>query len=182
MAFRFYDPETLPARFDIVYCWFPYRESRTKRAPKPRPGLVFDSAIDEDGLPYVWVHYGTSQNFDHLNPFQFVVGNSADIERAGLTYMTRFDLRPPELLPWAEEFVIERHRGQGLIMGRLPPRQIEALNKQSAILRHKLLEFAKIVEMQNAQVHAEKKPGQVAKQNPRKPRRLRKSAIDPSDE
>ena len=166
MEFRFYPAETLPSRFDIVHCCFPYREAPGVPGPKARPGLVFDAMVNpEDDHPYVFVHYGTSQKFDRLNPFQFVIGNSADIERSGLRYMTRFDLRPPELLPWCAEFFCARDAGQGPILGRLPPRQIDALRRHGAQLNKHFKAMQTIADMQDDEVGSKKKPGQIAKQN-----------------
>jgi hypothetical protein len=170
MTFSFYDADTLPSRFDIIYCRFPYEEAPGLPGPKPRPGLVYDGLINPaDGLPYVFVHYGTSQNFDRLNPFQFVIGNSADIVRSGLTFMTRFDLRKPEPIPWAEEFVCMREGASSLILGRLPPRQIDALRRHGDALKRHFKAIQVITQMQDVEIDSKKKPGQIAKQN-RRPR------------
>jgi hypothetical protein len=141
-SLSFYSPETLPSRFDIVWCNFPHREHPTQPGPEPRPALVYHAGVNEaDGHPYVFVHYGTSRNFDQLNPFQFIIGNYRDIGHCGLDCMTRFDLLRNVQLPWSAEYIAEKAPGAGLIVGTLPPRVIARLKEQGDAL-HRIAELA----------------------------------------
>ncbi|MEA3047735.1 MAG: hypothetical protein QOJ53_2067 [Sphingomonadales bacterium] len=130
---NFFPAETLPSRFDIVKCRFPYRQKPDEPGPKERPGLVFDAGVNPaDGHPYVFVHYGSGRNFDDMNPFQFVVGNYRDIGYSGLDYQTRFDLLTNVQLPWCAEFIAET--AKGLVLGRLPDRVIARLKMHGKVL------------------------------------------------
>jgi hypothetical protein len=149
----FFAPETLPSRFDIVKCRFPYSDKPFDPGPKERPGLVYDAGVNPaDGHPYVFLHYGSGRNFDSMNPFQFVVGNYRDIGYAGLDYQTRFDLLNNVQIPWCSEFIAET--AKGLILGRLPDRVVARLKVHGQAL-HEIAELRLTEIYQAAEKHGE---------------------------
>jgi len=69
----YYPVSTLPAALDVVWCRFPEHLDLGKPGPKPRPGLVAETAILEGGEPVVHVIYGTSKLKAATRPLDFFV-------------------------------------------------------------------------------------------------------------
>jgi hypothetical protein len=80
------------------------------------------------------VAYGTSQTHKDFYS-SFYVGNLVEMNAAGLFHPTRFELANPLLLPWSEEFFIQRPDGVGPIVGRFSDAQIALCSQVVKILR-----------------------------------------------
>jgi hypothetical protein len=96
---------TPPTPGDIVWCQFPNLPRRNP-GPKPRPALVCDVTVREDGV-VVTVAYGTSQGLQRLHKGEFAItkqSTPAAYSSAGLSFDTKFDLRQSVELPWNEDF------------------------------------------------------------------------------
>ena len=134
---------TTPNALDIVWCRFP-ESSELKPGPKPRPALVKRVLKDpKTGTYAVEVIFGTGTLKPGLQN-QLVVSHYRDLEEGGLSKATRFDLELTKKLPWAKEFFVEIHPGDGPIIGRL-----------SAVCRLDLLEIR--AKMQKEKLAAEAK-------------------------
>ncbi|MFC3711267.1 hypothetical protein ACFOMD_01710 [Sphingoaurantiacus capsulatus] len=75
--------------------------------------------MDDDGLPWVSVVYGTTKLRREERLGDFVVANLAELDAAGLYRATRFDLNKCATLPWATNFFQTRPGYQSPVIGRL---------------------------------------------------------------
>ena len=82
-----------PIAGDIVWCHFP---DHIHPKPKPRPGLLVSTKVDDESKIFVSVAYGTSQKTDRLYSGEFLIAKSehpAAYSSAGLSYDTKFNLK-----------------------------------------------------------------------------------------
>jgi hypothetical protein len=104
----FYPITTLPAPYDIVWCLFPEHVDLGHLGPKPRPGIVLNVAVHEDGAGdaqgEVQVIYGTGKLKLMQRRQDFFVTNMAEMDVCGLHKATRFDLDTVAWLPWSREW------------------------------------------------------------------------------
>lgn len=91
-----YNP--LPAIGDIIWCRFTQHEDLGHPGPKPRPGLILNVFPD---LHAVLIVYGTSRT-DHVYQGEFVIDDQLDT--AGLSWPTKFDLNRLQKLPFNTEW------------------------------------------------------------------------------
>jgi len=116
-----------PAAGDIVWCHFP---DYIHPKPKPRPGLIASTQIDEEGQLFVTVAYGTSQKTDRLYSGEFRISQSEHpiaYASAGLSYNTKFDLSKMLDLPYNDDyFSVPPHapHGQTPKLGILHPSMV----------------------------------------------------------
>ena len=115
---------------DILWCHFPELPEVDPR-PKPRPALVAQVTIRDDGA-VVAVVYGTSQRMDRLLPGEFAsrkAQNPAAFALAGLSFDTKFNFKQMVEVPWADAFFKVPPRamhGQNPILGTLHPSMMQA--------------------------------------------------------
>ncbi len=126
----YYPVTTLPAALDIVWCHFPFDINLGNPGPKPRPALVAETAISDEGnLPEVHVIYGTSKLKRDKRPLDFFVENYRDMHDAGLYQATRFDMDRHIWLPWASEwFTPPSAQYSNPAMGHLSDNSCKLLN------------------------------------------------------
>lgn len=99
-------PDTPPAAFDIVTCYYPVHDPESGEPPKLRPTLVLNVFKGKSSGTYLCqVAYGTS----HLKMttrlhLDVIIQNAADLSMLGLPMATRFDLDRKLHLPWTPEF------------------------------------------------------------------------------
>jgi len=86
---------------DVCFCHLP-EEGFAKQA-KLRPVIILDAAI-EDGIQYLTVAKGTSQNIDKCYLGEFVVTSSTDLRVCGLVKPTKFQLNRIEKLPLSDQW------------------------------------------------------------------------------
>jgi hypothetical protein len=126
---KFYDLETAPNVFDIVWCKWPRREDAGRPGPWVRPVLVLDKRLmlderDQTAWMAITAAYGTG--LENVKPAE-VAGNilipTAKCHAAGLHKATIFklDLNNRKRLPWAEEYFVPQEyvRSQKIIVGSL---------------------------------------------------------------
>ncbi len=113
-----------PTAGDVVWCHFP---DHIQPRPKPRPALVISTQLDDEGLVFVQVAYGTSQKTNRLYSGEFRISkieHPAAYQSAGLSYDTKFDLRQVLELPFNSDFFsVPPHapHGQNPRLGSLHP-------------------------------------------------------------
>ena len=113
-----------PTAGDVVWCHFP---DHIQPRPKPRPALVISTQLDDEGLVFVQVAYGTSQKTNRLYSGEFRISkieHPAAYQSAGLSYDTKFDLRQVLELPFnSDYFSVPPHapHGQNPKLGSLHP-------------------------------------------------------------
>jgi hypothetical protein len=89
---------------DIVWCHFP---DHVQPKPKPRPALILATKIDDDGLVFVNVAYGTSQKTNRLFAGEFKIAKAehpAAYASAGLSFDTKFNLKSVCELPFNSDY------------------------------------------------------------------------------
>jgi hypothetical protein len=113
-----------PTAGDIVWCHFP---DHIHPEPKPRPGLILATKLDDEGLLFVSVAYGTSQKTNRLYSGEFRITRSehpAAYTSAGLSFDTKFNLKHTLELPFNDAyFSVPPHapHGQNPKLGTLHP-------------------------------------------------------------
>ena len=113
-----------PTAGDIVWCHFP---DHIHPEPKPRPGLILATKLDDEGLLFVSVAYGTSQKTNRLYSGEFRITQSehpAAYTSAGLSFDTKFNLKHALELPFNDAyFSVPPHapHGQNPKLGTLHP-------------------------------------------------------------
>ena len=116
-----------PAAGDIVWCHFP---DNVHPKPKPRPALILVTKVDDNGVVFASVAYGTSQKTNRLYSGEFRISkaeNPAAYESAGLSYDTKFNLKAiVELLFNDAYFSVPPHapHGQSPKLGILHPSMV----------------------------------------------------------
>ncbi|WP_285111058.1 hypothetical protein [Leclercia adecarboxylata] len=88
----------LPAIGDIIWCRFSQHVDLGHPGPKARPGLILNVFPD---LHAVLIVYGTSRT-DHVYQGEFVIDDQLDT--AGLSWPTKFDLNRLQKLPFNTEW------------------------------------------------------------------------------
>ena len=94
---------------------------------KPRPGLILATKLDDEGLLFVSVAYGTSQKTNRLYSGEFRITRSehpAAYTSAGLSFDTKFNLKHTLELPFNDAyFSVPPHapHGQNPKLGTLHP-------------------------------------------------------------
>jgi mRNA-degrading endonuclease toxin of MazEF toxin-antitoxin module len=115
---------------DILWCQFPELPELTP-GPKPRPALVVQVIVKEDGVA-VTVVYGTSQRLERLLAGEFAIRkaqNPAAYALAGLSFDTKFNFRQLVDLPWTDAFFKvppKAGHGQSPQLGTLHPSLMHA--------------------------------------------------------
>ena len=113
-----------PTAGDIVWCHFP---DNIHPRPKPRPGLIIATKVDNDGMIFVSVAYGTSKKTDRLYSGEFRIAkveHPAAYASAGLSFDTKFDFGKTLDLPFNDTyFSVPPHAPNGQIpkLGTLHP-------------------------------------------------------------
>ena len=116
-----------PTAGDIVWCHFP---DHIHPKPKPRPGLLVSTKVDDESMVFVSVAYGTSQKTDRLYSREFLITQSkhpAAYCSAGLSYDTKFNLKNILELPFNDAFFsVPPHapHGQSPKLGTLHPSMV----------------------------------------------------------
>ena len=119
-----------PVVGDILWCHFPELPD-VDPGPKPRPALVAQVTIRDDGA-VVAVVYGTSQRLDRLLPGEFAIRkaqNPAAFALAGLSFDTKFNFKQIVELPWTDaSFKVPPRamHGQNPMLGTLHPSMMQA--------------------------------------------------------
>lgn len=119
-----------PVLGDILWCHFPELPALDP-GPKPRPALVVQVTVKDDGA-VVAVVYGTSQRLDRLLSGEFAVRkseNPAAFALAGLSFDTKFNFKQIVDLPWTSAFVKvppKAAHGQNPKLGTLHPSMMHA--------------------------------------------------------
>ncbi len=93
-----------PTAGEIVWCHFP---DNIHPKPKPRPGLIISTKVDDEENFFVSVAYGTSQKTNRLYIGEFLISkrdHSAAYASAGLSYDTKFNLKRILELPFNEDY------------------------------------------------------------------------------
>jgi hypothetical protein len=93
-----------PTAGEIVWCHFP---DNIHPKPKPRPGLIISTKIDDEENFFVSVSYGTSQKTNRLYSGEFLISKrdySAAYVSAGLSYDTKFNLQRILELPFNDDY------------------------------------------------------------------------------
>jgi len=123
---------------DIVWCHFP---DHVQPKPKPRPALILATKIDDDGLVFVNVAYGTSQKTNRLFAGEFKIAKAehpAAYASAGLSFDTKFNLKSVYELPFNSDFFsVPPHapHGQTPKMGVLHPSMVRVAASAYAAAR-----------------------------------------------
>lgn len=118
-----------PVVGDILWCQFP-ELPEVDPGPKPRPALVVQVTVKEDGA-VVAVVYGTSQRLDRLLSGEFAIRkaqNPAAFTLAGLSFDTKFNFRQIVELPWTAAFFKvppKASHGQSPKLGTLHPSMMQ---------------------------------------------------------
>ena len=116
-----------PTAGEIVWCHFP---DNIHPKTKPRPALIISTKVDDEGMIFVSVAYGTSQKTDRLYSGEFRISKSehpAAYTSAGLSYDTKFDLRKVLELAFNDDyFSVPPHAPHGQIpkLGSLHPSMV----------------------------------------------------------
>src|SRR5580700_1945402 len=140
MDWRFYSLDSLPARYDIVWCKWPRPVDKLRPGPWTRPVLVREVMVLEYGpsaVRYgaVVVSYGTGE-FDRAAraDWDLIIDDWREIKAVGLHKPTMFSLDPGfrRRLPWAEDYFLspEYVRSVGTIAGRLNSEQLQRLHER----------------------------------------------------
>jgi hypothetical protein len=116
-----------PSAGEIVWCHFP---DNIHPKPKPLPGLIVSTKVDDEGMIFLSVAYGTSQKTDRLYSGEFRITKAehpAAHKSAGLSYDTKFDLSKVLELPFNDAyFSVPPHapHGQNPKLGTLHPSMV----------------------------------------------------------
>lgn len=116
-----------PTAGEIVWCHFP---DNIHPKPKPRPGLIISTKLDDDGFIFVIVAYGTSKKTERLYSGEFLIAKTeypADYTSAGLSYDTKFNFRNTIELPFNSAYFSVPPRapcGQTPKLGTLHPSMV----------------------------------------------------------
>ncbi|MCE2868068.1 MAG: type II toxin-antitoxin system PemK/MazF family toxin [Oxalobacteraceae bacterium] len=116
-----------PTAGDIVWCHFP---DNIHPRPKPRPGLIIATKVDNEGMIFVSVAYGTSKKTDRLYSGEFRIAkveHPAAYVSAGLSFDTKFDFGKTLDLPFNDTyFSVPPHAPNGQIpkLGTLHPSMV----------------------------------------------------------
>jgi len=127
-----------PTAGDIVWCHFP---NHIHLKPKPRPGLIVATKLDDEGLLFVSVAYGTSQKTSRLYSGEFRIAQSehpAAYAAAGLSYDTKFNLKHMLELPFNDAYLsVPPHapHGQNPKLGTLHPSLVRIAGAAYAALK-----------------------------------------------
>lgn len=115
---------------DLLWCYFP-ELPELDPGPKPRPALVVQVTIKDDGA-VVAVVYGTSQRLDRLLSGEFAIRkaqNSAAFALAGVSFDTKFNFKQLVDLPSTDSFFKvppKATNGQNPKLGTLHPSMMQA--------------------------------------------------------
>ena len=116
-----------PVAGEIVWCHFP---DDVHPHPKPRPTLILTTKVDDEGVVFASVAYGTSQKTARLYSGEFRISkleNPAAYASAGLSFDTKFDLKAVLELPFNDAyFSVPPHEphGQSPKLGILHPSMV----------------------------------------------------------
>lgn len=127
MTWAYFPISTLPAPYDLVWCRFPDHVSLGNPGPKPRPALVRNAAVDEDGRGEVELVYGTTKLKLSSRKFDFVISNPYEMNNCGLYRATRFDLDNVVWVPWAAEWFEARPGTDSCVIGHLSDNAVKML-------------------------------------------------------
>lgn len=94
----------LPTPYEIVWCRFPDHASLGEPGPKPRPALVRNAALADDGFAEVEVVYGTTNLKLDTRPYDLIISKASEMDACGLYRATRFDLDRLVWLPWTTDW------------------------------------------------------------------------------
>jgi hypothetical protein len=129
-----------PSAGEIVWCHFP---DNIHPKPKPRPGLIVSTKVDDEGMIFLSVAYGTSQKTDRLYSGEFRITKAehpAAHKSAGLSYDTKFDLSKVLELPFNDAyFSVPPHapQGQNPKLGTLHPSMVRVAGAAFAGARNR---------------------------------------------
>jgi hypothetical protein len=129
-----------PSAGEIVWCHFP---DNIHPKPKPRPGLIVSTKVDDEGMIFVSVAYGSSQKTDRLYSGECRIAkaeHAAAYKSAGLSYDTKFDLSKVLELPFNDAyFSVPPHapHGQNPKLGTLHPSMVRVAGAAIAAARNR---------------------------------------------
>jgi hypothetical protein len=116
-----------PTAGEIVWCHF---SDNIHPKPKPCSGLIVSTKVDDEGIIFLSVAFGTSQKTDRLYSGEFRISKSehpAAYASTSLSYDTKFDLRNVLELPFNDAyFSFPPHAPHGQIpkLGTLHPSMV----------------------------------------------------------
>jgi hypothetical protein len=133
MGWKFYDPNTAPEVFTIVWCKWPNRWAKLVPGDKVRPTLVLDVRPQTyvptgEVFADVTLAYGTgAENIPVRDANRDLLIGAQNFRAAGLHKETVFqlDLGNRKRLPWGARYFIpnEYVRSQNIIIGKLSDEQ-----------------------------------------------------------
>ena len=121
-----------PVVGDVLWCHFPELPD-VDPGPKPRPALVVQVTVKDDGA-VVAVVYGTSQRLDRLLSGEFAIRksqNPAAFALAGLSFDTKFNFKQIVELPWTDAFF------------KVPPNAVHGQNPKLGTLHPSMMQAAR---------------------------------------
>lgn len=127
-----------PVAGDIVWCHFP---DHVQPKPKPRPALILATKVDDEGVVFVNVAYGTSQKTKRLFAGEFAIAKAdhpVAYASAGLSFDTKFNLKAVSELPFNYDyFSVPPHapHGQTPKLGVLHPSMVRVAASAYAAAR-----------------------------------------------
>jgi hypothetical protein len=127
-----------PVAGDIVWCHFP---DHVQPKPKPRPALILATKVDDEGVVFVNVAYGTSQKTKRLFAGEFAIAKAdhpVAYTSAGLSFDTKFNLKAVCELPFNYDyFSVPPHapHGQTPKLGVLHPSMVRVAASAYAAAR-----------------------------------------------
>lgn len=123
-----YPISTLPVPYEIVWCRFPHHDSLGEPGPYPRPALVRNTALCQDGTGEVEVVYGTTNLKLQTRKFDLTISKASEMDACGLYRATRFDLdQTPLWLPWNTDWFEIRPDYTSPVIGKLTHEGIKIL-------------------------------------------------------
>ena len=117
----------LPAPYEIVWCRFEHHDTLGNPGPYPRPALVRNTALLDDGSGEVEVVYGTTNLKLHTRLHDLTISKASEMDACGLYRATRFDLDNCVWLPWNTDWFEIRPDFYSPIIGKLSDEAIRIL-------------------------------------------------------
>lgn len=142
MTWNFFPPSTLPAPLDVVWCRFPHHTDLGTPGPYPRPALVKNASVDEDGRGEVQLVYGTTTLKLQNRKNDFFITKQAEMDYCGLWRATRFDLDCIAWIPWADEWFETLQGYSSPVIGHLSHNSIKMLEMTIALKQYAAIKAA----------------------------------------
>lgn len=127
------DPRTpipvAPHVGSVVSCRYPQTEAPKKRAENPRPCIILDRKMSDDGHWIVAAIYGTKRNL-HREAGAMIITDPDEMRVAGIDVPTKFIIREYRILPYVHGFFSANRHGSP-ILGELPARFRSVIDRRS---------------------------------------------------